>query len=458
MRSGALLGLAAMALLVARPLAGQEGSGFPHARHEGLFPLCTGCHAGTVADGGDLYPDAEACAPCHDGVRRPSVLLATRPSPPDNLTFSHPRHARVANPQGYGCGTCHGTPGVEEGMAVQAATAERCLSCHAHEASSHLAEGRDCRACHLPLTDATGLTAVAIDAFPAPPSHGTASFPTLHGSGEATRCGICHARESCTRCHMNGDAVAAIRSLRPDPRVAALESGRPPEYAAPESHGKGDWAWAHGPSASEAPGGCSNCHAASSCLSCHRPGTVAAVDSLPRPAAGDPRGVAVRPGLVHPPDYALHHAAAAAGPSCESCHEEDFCASCHRSADRPAFHVPGFVQLHGPEAYAAATDCSSCHSVEVFCRACHAELGMVDAPSGATFHTSRPFWLLGHGMAARRGLEGCVSCHSQADCTRCHSAYLGWGVNPHGPAFDGAALRDADPFACSPCHLGGVPR
>jgi hypothetical protein len=100
-------------------------------------------------------------------------------------------------------------------------------------------------------------------------------------------------------------------------------------------------------------------------------------------------------------------------------------------------------------------ECATCHSVEAFCRTCHDEVGLIPATRpGPGFHDAQPLWLLGHGQAARQGLESCASCHRQADCVQCHSTVGSFRVNPHGASFDAALGWARAPETCLVCHLG----
>ena len=108
-----------------------------------------------------------------------------------------------------------------------------------HEGESHLAADRDCLHCHVPLSEATALSAGAVAAFPKPAWHDSVGFLSSHGPTPevaSSTCAICHARETCTRCHMNGADVAAIQALPPDARVAENVAGLKPEYPTPPSH------------------------------------------------------------------------------------------------------------------------------------------------------------------------------------------------------------------------------
>ena len=147
-----LLALAAVAAASGLWAVTSRDDGFPHREHAGLFPLCTGCHAGIdTGDPADLYPDPQGCAACHDGSREEIVEWSGPSKEPGNVVFSHPDHEErvresVDADTAARCGACHREPGAAERMAVRAAPAEACMACHAHEAPEHLAEGRDCGA------------------------------------------------------------------------------------------------------------------------------------------------------------------------------------------------------------------------------------------------------------------------------------------------------------------------
>ena len=86
------------------------------------------------------------------------------------------------------------------------------------------------------------------------------------------------------------------------------------------------------------------------------------------------------------------------------------------------------MDRHASEAYGNESDCATCHNAQTFCRACHQDIGLASkGRPDVAFHTSRPVWLLGHGVAARQGLQGCITCHTQSDCATCHSAVGGGG-------------------------------
>lgn len=444
-----------------------QSDGFPHEEHAGLFPLCQSCHAGVESGReADYYPAPDGCTPCHDGVREDPVDWVEPARTASNLDYTHDEHARVVAEAGDSadCGACHREPGSAVRMAVVRAAPETCLGCHAHEASDHLSELRDCRSCHVPLTTAAALSTDRISAFETPDSHDRADFLSSHDPETApaeANCATCHAQESCTRCHLNGADLPLVASLASDPRVALIVASKPPEYPEPETHEEFEWSWMHGEVALGDDTGCANCHAQNSCAVCHEAGRDPEIASLPVAQQEDPRGVRFSgEPMVHDASFMASHQAAAtanAG-SCESCHTVSFCESCHDGPDKPRFHFGNFLQMHAPEAWGAETECATCHNPDVFCRGCHSGVGLAsEGRLDVAYHSGRPFWLFGHGGPARQGLESCRTCHSQADCTQCHAAVGAWRINPHGPGFEAERLREANPSSCLICHRTGIP-
>ena len=444
---------------------------FPHADHEGLFPLCAGCHAGIETGAPeDFYPDPSACTTCHDGAREATVEWSGPTPEPSNLIFSHPDHDELLADAGESadCVTCHQEADAEVRMAVAVARADTCLSCHVPEGAQHLSYRNECAVCHTPIWEAAELSVARLEAFPQPDDHGSPSFLLEHGRfdavGQAT-CATCHARESCERCHANAPAVSAIASLERDARVASLIRGMAPEYPVPVEHQASDWVWNHAVAGDDI-GSCANCHTQPNCTACHTERVNAQVAQLPFGGPGGPPGVLVGVAMggadrrVHQDDFAVTHGAQAAAreESCLGCHVEETCISCHDGPSTPVFHDGNFLEVHASSAYQSATDCASCHTPEVFCRECHQGVGLTSQGTlNVAFHNRNPLWLLGHGAAARQGLEGCVTCHAQVDCTQCHSSIGGWGINPHGPGFDPVRAAEANRGGCVICHRPGLP-
>lgn len=451
------LGLGAAVFSLARD------DGFPHERHTGLFPTCVGCHAGV--ESGDtarmVSITPEECANCHDGVELTAVAW-DGPSPePSNLDFSHPEHNSQFELE---CVECHGTPGEEERMAVGRPAPETCLECHAPEAQEHYAYDEvRCATCHLPLAGASALPVSRIAEFPRPSNHAAEDFLLTHGaaaSTDASACAVCHARESCERCHLDTASEPAIAGLPTDVRIAGLVAGQPGEWPEPASHELEDWAVNHKEDALRDVTVCATCHTRESCATCHGVGRPAVAASLATARPGGPQGVTITAAAVmpvgHTPTFFDRHGTAAAigVPQCSACHAERECIACHDGVRTPSFHAIDFVVRHGAEAFAERTECAACHSEEAFCRDCHTGLGFAaGGRTNAAFHDAQPDWLLAHGQAARQGLESCVACHSEATCLRCHSAKTGFRVSPHGPDFDPDHVADKSTQSCAICHF-----
>jgi c(7)-type cytochrome triheme protein len=429
----------------------QDG-GFPHARHQGLFPSCSACHG----SGTELFRvSATTCAGCHDGSVLDPVELRIPEKKPTSVKFDHDFHVEAAE---IACADCHQAEGSANRMDVVRPRPELCLTCHG--GSAHLAPDTECSTCHLPIAEATSIPAERIAAFPKPENHLEPDFLEEHGPLSMTtpeRCATCHARESCERCHANADRVASIQKLGRDPRIATLVEGREGNWPRPPSHDDPNWASEHGRHFSEA--SCASCHVQESCLACHGADAGNWLEALPKAKAGGPTGAVLRPGKPpgHDALFMRNHGVAAAtdNPRCASCHKtEDDCASCHNAPSTPGFHADNYIYRHAPDAYAGDMECANCHSREVFCRECHENSGLsTREPRSSSFHDSQPFWLLAHGQAAREGMEGCASCHQQNDCLRCHSAKSGWRISPHGPGFDAEGLGDRSLVMCAQCHF-----
>ena len=449
----------AIAALLGLPVVSMRAASerFPHALHEGLFPTCTACHAGIA--GGDragFYTvTSEDCASCHDGDALAEVAWEPPAAPVVNYRFEHELHVEMLELE---CSTCHAAG--KDRMDVGPARATACQECHM-DGPDHLAEETGCFFCHVPLTEAGGLSAERVAAFPRPADHDEPSFLRQHGAraeANADRCATCHARDLCETCHLNAGEVALIRSLGEDARVAAAVAGRTGLWPEPESHADPDWLRVHGGLAASDPATCANCHAQSSCEPCHGILHPEGMEALPAAPAGGPSGVILEgrrpPG--HVPGFAREHGAAAASREfdCMACHTQAFCEDCHRAPSRPSFHPPNYLARHDAEAYFRTTNCADCHSQETFCRDCHAQTGLASAdPRTSAYHDAEPLWLLAHAEAARVSLETCATCHQETDCLPCHSQ-AGWGVSPHGPGFDAERLADRSPETCKVCHLG----
>lgn len=450
--------LAIVTLCLALAPRAQARDAFSHETHEGLFPSCRGCHE---PGGAGIYVvGADDCAQCHDGDELGEVEWAPPTRPASLVRFDHSAHPYATALPGddLECASCHGPDGKDEGMAaIVMPTPETCLECHNGSPEPHWSP-RDvaCGDCHLPLTAAPLVPATRIAAFPQPDSHASPDFLLSHKDWAREfpdACAVCHARESCERCHANADRVAEIQALERDERIATLVENREGGvYPTPADHREADWWHAHGTAASAEAERCANCHTADSCTGCHQQG-FARLEVLPAAGRDGMPVLPLRP-LDHTPRFAREHGALAKVQDCEVCHREDsFCSDCHEGQAGGGYHPPNFVLRHAASAGGPDPACAGCHSTEVFCRSCHLERGLSPSRSRANgYHDSEPLWLLNHGAAARQGLDQCATCHQQSDCLRCHSARSGWRINPHGPDFDADAVGEANKGMCLACH------
>lgn len=448
------IGASAIAI---RAGAQARADGFPHDEHAGLFPVCSGCHAGIESgDSATAMPEPALCARCHDGEELEPVDWAPSPPEPTLLTFDHPEHAAEAEADALACADCHAEPDAPR-MDVRAAEAETCLDCHAHEAPSHFADA-ECSVCHRPIAAPEAPLARALG-FPVPASHESPDFlASTHGAAaEASpaACATCHTRERCVSCHVSPDPGGVIAAVPSAP--AAPLPAEPAEYPEPASHDDADWLRAHGAAASGAE--CGACHTRQSCTTCHAgapPPPVLALASAPTATAP---GAAVRrtaPDPHYDPSFTTQHGidAAADPASCAGCHTRVSCEDCHNAPADPEFHEPNFAARHAFDAYTARLECQNCHDAARFCRDCHAQAGMVaQGRPGLEFHDAQPLWLLRHGQAARQSLESCAGCHAQKDCVRCHSDFGAFGVNPHSEGFDAERAASRNGRICLECHF-----
>jgi len=433
---------------------------FPHAQHARLFTECDNCHGGiNETDRAARFPSPELCAGCHNGDMMPRVAWSVHPPRPTPLHFDHAAHPEI------GCNTCHATSDTAGFMQVGRADPDRCLQCHGGDAPSHLAQ-TSCEPCHGALPDAPSLAAADIARFPKPPSHDSSWVRNHPSAAAGGTCQVCHARQFCASCHPNAGAVAPIRALPADDRVAALVRGRRPQYPEPETHLRENWTLTHGTTAREGIATCANCHTRESCYACHlEPSRVQVVRALPRHErdAGPGVNLAGRRPPDHVPGFVNQHRTAAAGGDqrCARCHTPRFCTTCHDGPSAPTFHANNFLERHSQAAFNQQNECASCHQTQAFCLACHRQTGrsQPNAPRDTEYHNrvNGGNWLFGHSAPARRSIETCATCHEQRFCLQCHSPSQGWGVSPHGPGFN-PDLGEKNPAMCRVCHLAGPPR
>ncbi|MDH3270606.1 MAG: cytochrome c3 family protein, partial [Gemmatimonadota bacterium] len=460
-------GMSAAVLSLEAPISAVQEDPFPHAAHQGLFPLCTGCHEGIPSgDEADWYPEPQSCRGCHDGVERDEVVWNAPSTRVDNLVFDHVEHEREraedGDPPGV-CADCHIEPGAGRMEVVEDIQVGTCWACHAHETDDHYDVAAECETCHVPLAS-TQFSRARIEDLPKPASHDAETFiAQVHGElapGRSDRCATCHTQETCASCHVDANIIE-IAAIPRAPSAMDLPP-REAEYPEPESHLDEGWLDAHQVQAQVRE--CSTCHTTDDCRTCH-------VSSAPDLVAALPRRVDVTaPGVMLDARSPASHEslffmqahsvlASADQATCQTCHVDRFCVECHDAGVGSGYHPPNFMVRHAADAYGRDSECSTCHEARVFCRACHVDTGLAGSRVAARgYHDATPLWLLQHGQAARQGLESCASCHRQVDCTRCHGVLGAFKVSPHASDFDANRAWLQSPRTCLACHIGNPTR
>ena len=462
--------LVGMVVLVAVPLAARVAKqGFNHPQHRSLFVSCTTCHQGAVTAGAALWPKAADCATCHDGTVQKRVDWAPRASQPEsNLRFTHRAHSdavhqRAGADSALGCTACHAVRGATW-MTVRRSLVENCFSCHGVKGPHLDAPDTTCATCHVPLWQAQAVPEARLAGWGAPASHQAPDFVGGHGKlAKGQSCATCHARDYCSTCHVNAPEEPTIRAMEVDQRSLAMRVGKVDE---PASHRQADFLQRHGRDLQgKGAARCAVCHTQESCSACHL-APPSRLQALPVAGPGRATGAHIerRRPASHGIDFADAHAvpASAASQTCAGCHTREQCIECHRPNPtvQAGYHPSDFLSRHPVAAYGQEVSCASCHNTSQFCQACHKQSGIVPTAAlgaKANYHDAKGAFLLGHGQAARQGLESCVSCHAERDCLTCHSAQGGRRFNPHGPGFNAERLSKRNSQMCSACHGANIP-
>jgi hypothetical protein len=155
---------------------------------------------------------------------------------------------------------------------------------------------------------------------------------------------------------------------------------------------------------------CAPCHdgttAANTCTTCH----------VSEPSRDRTR-LPGREAVLHGPDWERLHALGEMS-TCTTCHEREFCASCH-TIELP--HSPtSWPKLHGDEALRVGEPaCLSCHE-KAFCTSCHS----AEMPHPGDYQAA-------HAKDARdTGEAKCGDCHVRETCDTCHVKHVHPGVDP----------------------------
>lgn len=279
--------------------------------HE-MFPKagCDTCHTGF--EGGDASHLGPDFLPLPDAPRPEALVL-----PPARLTFPHKTHID----QGVPCLECH--EGVDQ---ADLATRDHlpnmatCLTCHTGAKAP-----AECTTCHLQgtagriETDLGGHQPLTPHGRFRPDDHSDPRWLKVHQAAaraDMNTCEQCHATTFCLDCH---DGTQKPLGLHP-----------------------ADWVMTHGLEAQRRTTDCYACHEVQQdCNACHTSAKLVP-GQFPSPtnadAPGDkrfhPEGWAGVVGEIPTGDHHSHQARRALE-TCEACHAQDFCLTCHQSSVSP---------------------------------------------------------------------------------------------------------------------------
>ena len=172
-------------------------------------PTCLGCHTHRATA---HLADDNRCATCHVPLTAATGLnddrIAALPKPPSHERPDFQAKHQPGTPlASASCATCHAR--------------ESCSRCHVNAATQPViaALGPDPRVARL----MAGRAAV----YPVPADHRSEGFNRTHGPvarGNTNRCAACHARPSCTSCHIGAGAADVLDEFRLLSRAVRRES------------------------------------------------------------------------------------------------------------------------------------------------------------------------------------------------------------------------------------------
>ena len=346
-------------------------------------------------------------------ARGDRVNTAVIPTPDIPINFSHAGHLKL----GLRCTMCH--PGgrtsrnAKDNLLPEEAVCTRCHNVKAPNPAKAFPRAT-CDTCHPGFEPSEGLAPAAI--FMPEPS---IKFP--HRTH--TIIGIL-----CTDCH-----VGLKQATRPS--------------------------WTHIPSMER----CLTCHdgnaAPNRCNICHVTNGAQRIETNLPYGKLQPSGQYYNADHQDPAWIFRHRVAALNNDAfCNQCHAQSECLDCHAGTKEVNFHPSNYNLLHGRDAYLDNGTCMSCHNAVLDCKQCHTSgkltqttqfgqpnefhpVGWADFKSGTNHH----------GVFARRGISGCVSCHTEADCIECHSTKT-LRVSPHPPGWNSSGWTLQTEVACKKCH------
>jgi hypothetical protein len=414
---------------------------------------CLSCHG--LKDPHFDVP-SQACATCHvrladaPGLTRADIALFPRPRSHDAPDFRLGGHGRLAR--------LTGSSPNEVGIAASCATCHSrnlCITCHVNAPESPVIAA-------LALDDRSPAYAMSQPVPPSHAAPDFLRAHGRLAQQPAATCATCHARESCASCHIGVPprAIAALPAAGPGRAAGALLTRAKPSSHTrdfKERHGAQANARPMACASCHARESCTSCHVGSvprvvAAMPAAATGRTVAAQWTRTPPSSHTWDFRAR--------HAAE--ATARPTTCETCHVRSTCLECHRPevARQSSYHPQNFLTRHPSSAYTRDANCSDCHNPAQFCQACHRQAGLVAAGRIGTkgYHDAFRGFSLGHGQAARQSLESCASCHAERDCTACHSAVGGgFGFSPHGPGFNAARARSKNPSVCIACHGRAIP-
>lgn len=215
-----------------------------------------------------------------------------------------------------------------------------------------------------------------------------------------------HADVPCLACHSRPGLAGSLRytpsllrevvaTFTPWRMAGGILAARPCTSCHVDLSSTPELAAAHGTGAA-----CSACHGEVS----HPPFRLAGFERPVEPIEGE---------SPHPRLYVQTHGGDAVrdASSCATCHEPDFCETCHLRETYP--HPEDWIALHGPaQREQGIQACEGCHP-QTFCAGCHG----TEIP-----HDVR--WLGEHWRELQdEGAQSCLLCHARSDCTTCHAVH-----------------------------------
>ncbi|MFO0724993.1 MAG: cytochrome c3 family protein [Myxococcota bacterium] len=281
--------------------------------------VCENCHGDWIGD--EKKPAAiKDCARCHKDLDPTGTSTKAKAMAilPPNIKFAHADHVK-ANIE---CDKCHARV-KDRALATRDdyPTMDRCIACHKEQKVP-----TECSTCH--LTQVSGRLVTAFPEGELKPARYHASAVhsadflrdhSVPANRDPQYCKNCHSTDDCMQCH---DGVG--RNARYHP---------------------GDWIAVHGTRSRTDDFRCMSCHRVQSfCLDCHVRSGVASVVDLKtniltrRTIRVDSSGLATGPhpmsadGWLNPGSRNFHGFFAQRSiQSCASCHQEQYCLTCHAS-------------------------------------------------------------------------------------------------------------------------------